>query len=434
MIVLKIIIIFKLLSFELLFLILIGRLKKDIADKNKLINMSISYVKHNFGRLNNIVAATRGGKSVFLTGLSHCQTIIIDIDLKERLTKIVNTLDKLDFRKINHFLDAVYSYSSDYNLAYQLLLEYIDKNNYIYFDYINVKSYDEMIKEYAEWYYQLYYRGSYMLCKGISIFDRIKCCPAKLLIDETLRLKEVSKTGIYYIQRCSIINEDEISVTDSNTNSFSTEEKTSGKKEFKIFLGQASKETSYFNSCKQTQADEIVTTRRLTNTVYVPTSCKEIIYAFPRIQKLLDFYLAIKYFFYKFKYIYIIFPSIRHRKMEEDMLSNKCSFKKALSKVDNIKNWCNSEGILVHRGILFDNDPINNKLKIIDDDVVLMFPLIWSWGAYRTHEYADLQEFMEDMSDIKINQIVDTARISNDSLTFEKLKWLVEKKEEDNEF
>ena len=124
---------------------------------------------------------------------------------------------------------------------------------------------------------------------------------------------------------------------------------------------------------------------------------------------------------------------IKRRMIENKMLSNKCGFKKALSKVENIKNWCKSKGLLVHRGILFENDPLNNKLKMKDEEVVLTFPVTWSWGAYRTHEYADLQEFMESMSKVKIDEIINTARISNDTLTYEKLKWVVERKEDQEE-
>ena len=266
-----------------------------------------------------------------------------------------------------------------------------------------------------------------MLCKGISIFDRNNGQPAKLLMEETLEIKSICDTGLHYDPRCSIYNEDELSVTDSNIKSHDKEAKDTGKKEKKIFLGQMSKETSYFNSAKQAAADEIITTRRLTNVVYVPTSCKEIVYDFPRLQRILDIYIKIRYFFFRLKYIYIIIPSRRRKKIEEKMLSNKCGFKKALSKIENVKAWCRSEGLLVHRGILFDNDPVNNKLKIKDENVVLPLPLTWSWGAYQTHEYADLQEFLESMSKVKIDEIINTARISNDTLTYEKLKWVVEK-------
>ena len=113
--------------------------------------------------------------------------------------------------------------------------------------------------------------------------------------------------------------------------------------------------------------------------------------------------------------------------MDEKMLSNNCGFRKAVAFVEEVKSWCRSEGLLIHRGVLFDNDPLNGKLKMKDENVVLPLPLTWSWGAYQTHEYADLQELLESMSEVKIDEILSTARISNGYLTYEKLKWVVEK-------
>ena len=424
-----IIVIIKLISFEILIFSIVLIMRKALKEKKTFVDSSILYIKENFGRINSIVAPTRGGKSCFMSALAHSQDVIIRQDLNDRLDVIINTLYYLDFNKINSFLDSIYIYNNDYHLAYELLLEYINEKNYVYFDFINIKSLNKMIEEYSEWYYHLNYRGTFMMCKGISIFDRNNGEPAKLLMEETLNIKEVVNTHIYYDPRCTIYVEDELSVTDSNSKSYDKDAKDTGKKEKKIFLGQTSKETSYYNSSKQTAADEIVTTRRLTNVVYVPTSCNEIAYDFPRLQRFLDLYLKIRYFFFKLKFIYIIRPSKRRKKIEEKMLSNRCGFKKSVALVEQVKSWCRSEGLLVHRGILFDNDPLNGKLKIKDDTVILPLPLIWSWGAYQTHEYSDLQELLESMSEVKIDDILSTARISNGYLTYQKLKWVVEKED-----
>ena len=407
----------------------------EIDLKNNQIRASDNWVKNNIGRITSIVGRVKTGKSSFLCAVMHSATRIIKDDLSARIESIKSDLYFLDFNEVDEFLINQYLLTSDTELVGENLYNEFHLKNYLLHDFVNVKISKKLLMDYAKYFYHLNIKNCYMFTKGISLYDRENNSPSKYIFDETLEIKKVKDTHIYYNQIASVIGEDEKSVRDSNTKSNDKESKESGTKEFKIFYGHITRELGYYFTTKQIEVDEIVTTRRLNMTTYETKRAVEKIYNFPTIQKACDFLVKIRYFFFRIPYLFVIGKERKARKMNFKYNSCRCRFRKFVSKIDQIKNWCDSQGLLVHEGNLYVYSPVSCKLELINDDVCLPLPYRESRGVYNCYEFECVQDELEKLSNVRSDEIPFTERFGK-GLDNEKVSFLYEsgKKNIENDF
>ncbi len=387
---------------------------KELEAKDYEIAKSDYYIENNFGIMNDIVGPVKSGKSSFLSALNESCIRVIRRKLNERLESIKNDLSYLDYNQVNNFLNNAYSYTNDIELVAASLYKEVNMKSYILHDFVNVKISDNLIHDYAEYYWHLYFKDCYIFTRGISLYDRVNDCPSKVLMEETLRLKEIKNSHIYYGGIAVVFSEDEKSASDSNIKSNNAKEKDSGMKETKIFFGHIGKELSYYNTTKQIYADEIITTRRLSIATYECIRAKVKLFNYPRLQRFLDFYLRIKYKLFNLKFILIIGKKRKARKKDLAYNSKKCGYRKAVAFVQRVKNWCDSKGLLVHEGRLYKYDVVEGKLKLVDEDVKLLLPYIESRGTYDCYEFHCLDDKLKAMSSVTANDIPFTQRFGHD--------------------
>lgn len=405
---------------------IIARLNKKLKEKNELIYASDSFVEEELGSINSIVGKVKSGKSSFLSALSMSQSRVISRTLDNRLEQIKNDLYYLNFNEINRFLDNAYSYTIDTNLVGNELFKTIGIGKYIMHDFVNIKMSEDLVKKYAKYYYHLNIKDCYIFTMGISIYDRVNNSPSKIIPDEALRIKEVKDTKKFPFDECAfVLSEDEKSVKDGNTKSYSKAEKESGAKELKIFWGHTGEETTYWNTTKQIMVDEIVTTRRLSIACWETIRGKMKLYNFPFIQRMLDIYLRIHYWFFKLRFIFVIGKERKARKMDTRYNSPKCRFRKARAFVQKMKFWCDSQGLLVHEGNLYKYSVIDGGLKLEAENVKLAFPYRESRGTYNCYEFKCVGDKLREMSEIKSTDIPYSCRFGT-KLDEEKTKFLFE--------
>lgn len=393
---------------------LIKKFNKKLDEKEFAVRCSDYYIENNFGLMNDIVGPVKSGKSSFLSSLDASCVRIIKRKLNERLENIKNDLYYLDFNLVNNLLNNVYSFTSDVEYAATCLLKEVNIKSYVIHDFVNVKVSDKLIHDYAEYYYHLYFKRCYVYTRGISIYDRENDCPSKVLLKETLRLKEIKNSHIYYGGMAVVFSEDEKSASDSNIKSNDKKEKDSGMKETKIFWGHTGKELSYYNTTKQIYADEIISTRRLSIATYECIRAKEKLYNYPKLQKLMDFYLRIRYKLFNLRFLLVIGRERKARLMEQKYNSKKCSYRKAVAYVQRVKNWCDSKGLLKHEGRLYKYDVVDGKLKLVDDHVELLLPYAQGRGTYDQYEFHCLNNKLKSISNVTEDEIPFTQRFGHD--------------------
>lgn len=404
---------------------LIKNFNKKLDEKEFAVRCSDYYIENNFGLMNDIVGPVKSGKSSFLSSLDASCVRIIKRKLNERLENIKNDLYYLDFNLVNNLLNNVYSFTNDVEYAATCLLKEVNVKSYVIHDFVNVKVSDKLIHDYAEYYYHLYFKRCYVYTRGISIYDRENDCPSKVLLKETLRLKEIKNSHIYYGGMAVVFSEDEKSASDSNIKSNDKKEKDSGMKETKIFWGHTGKELSYYNTTKQIYADEIISTRRLSIATYECIRAKEKLYNYPKLQKFMDFYLRIRYKLFNLRFLLVIGRKRKARLMEQKYNSKKCGYRKAVAHVQLVKNWCDSKGLLKHEGRLYKYDVVDGKLKLVDDHVELLLPYAQGRGTYNQYEFHCLNDKLKSMSNITEDEIPFTQRFGHD-LDDVKLEFLEE--------
>ena len=385
---------------------------KEVEAREYEIAKSDWYIEENFGIMNDIVGRVKSGKSSFLSALDEACIRIIKRKLNERLEAIKNDLYYLDYNQVNNFLNNAFSCTNDIELVANSLYKEIDMKSYVLHDFVNVKVSNNLLHDYVEYYWHLYYKDCYLFTRGISLYDRVNDCPSKVLKKETLRLKEVKNSHIYYGGIAVVFSEDEKSASDSNIKSNNAKEKDSGTKETKIFFGHIGKELSYYNTTKQIYADEIITTRRLSIATYECIRAKVKLYNYPRLQRFLDFYLRIRYKLFNLRFIFTI--GQKSRKKDLAYNSKKCGYRKAVAFVQRVKNWCDSKGLLVHEGRLYKYDVVEGKLKLVDEDVKLLLPYTESRGTYDCYEFHCLDDKLKAMSSVTADNIPFTQRFGHD--------------------
>lgn len=410
---------------------IIARLNKKLKEKNSLVRESDDFVDDELGSMNSIVGKVKTGKSSFLSALSMSETRIIGRRLESKLDQIKNDLYYLNFNEINRFLDNAYSYTLDTKLVGNQLFDAVGIGKYIIHDFVNIKMSEDLIKNYAKYYYHLYIKECYIFTIGISIYDRVNNSPSKIIPDEALRIKEMKEHKKFPFEECAyVFSEDEKSVKDGNTKSNSKVEKESGAKELKIFWGHIGEETTYWNTTKQIQVDEIITTRRLSIACWETIRAKIKLYNFPFLQRMLDIYLKIHYWFFKIRFIFVIGKERKARKMDTRYNSPKCRFRKATAFVQKMKLWCDSQGLLVHEGNLYKYNVIDGGLKLEAEGVKLAFPYRESRGTYNCYEFKCVGDKLRSMSEVTSSDIPYSCRYGN-KLDEEKVKFLFETSKEE---
>lgn len=416
----------KCISFLILIYSCLFRFDKKIKEKNSYIASSDDFVDNDMGCMNTIVGGVKKGKSSFLVGLTGSCIRIIQNKLNERMEQIKNDLYYLNFNEINRFLENAYSYTLDTEQVGDNLFKAVGIGNYVYHDFINIKFSEDLIKNYAKYYYHLYIKNSYVYSRGISLYDRVNNSPSKRLPEAALRIKEVKDSKCFPLDEMAIVvAEDEKSVTDGNNKSNSKVEKESGAKELKIFWGHTTEETGFWNTTKQIEVDEIVTTRRLSIACWETIRAKKKAYNFPVLQHWLDIYLRFKYWLFKLRFCLVIGKERRARKMEERYNSPKCGFRKATAFVQKMKSWCDSQGLLIHEGNLYKYSVIDGKLKLVEEHVCLPLPYRESRGTYDCYEFKCVGKKLREMSEVKPEDVPFTTRFGN-RFNEEKTKFLFE--------
>ena len=399
----------------------IRKVKKEIKGKNYLLQDTY-YRVDKFGVVTSVCGKQRSGKTLTMVLLVHMKIQLLQEKLQEKIDTIIANYVRFDFNVINEMLDNYFSENKKYNNEelYRQIFKNLRGSN---FDYLNMRSVKKDLCDYIDFYYILNYRNNYIL-SNFYIFCRLTMTRSKVLDNDTLELKNLCKTFNYSLDRALFIVKDEQNVENGNVNSNNKEMKTSGVKELSSLIGNMFEELTSIITSKQVHEDEFVGTRRLEVTRLDMNSCKEIIYNFSYLQRLIDRWIKFKEFLFTFKYRFIPFKRIRNMKIQKAYQKGNNKFRKKQYYWNGVKSFLNAQGLLVI------NCDITENKKVMEN-VELFFPVKWGYGTYNTHDYACVRKELEKISKTSFIECPDNERFDTPQKIRQKSKFLYENLEKE---
>lgn len=296
-------------------------------------------------------------------------------------------------------------------------------------NYLNVKEIRDLFRIYVDDFYILNIRKNYVL-SDVAMYSYLTNNFSKFLSKDTLEIKNVARSKNFYVERYSILIQDEKSLGDGNEKSISLNYKRLGTKQFKLLLRNASEGTCRYITCKQSNDDEVITDRRLyTNSLYIVNSkvtnplSKWVVKLRIKRAHLLDefrkYYQKKSFFSSKFKVIYPTFDAWLN--------SNDCSYKHDMYIIKCFIDFLNSQGFIEYEiNDYYNYSDVGKKDETLYQVRKWVFPLSVAWGTVDSYEYKGLFPLLSKRSDYCYDSVLPNSFYTNRLKEKEKFKFLDE--------
>ena len=361
------------------------------------------------GYLISIDAPIRKGKSSLGNGLIHNLEILKQNQCFQELNEIISKLYFINFAAVNDFIYPLLVSKYSVKDVLDLLVEKFQVRNGVVNNWINNITVYQLLARYIDDFRILNIRRRYVVSKTY-LYSYVTNTNAKLLYDETMQIKKVQTHKTFYLERYMILFNDELNLNNSNKLSNSKEVFEQGRKEFRTLFGQMFEETSHFIQCKQVSMDEIASERRLLQSnLYIRD--KRFVNKYAKIGKLI---LKIKAFIvclYKIKFAFKkLFLKRFWGLTYEDYLISSIKDRRKLSLYDSMSDLLKAQQNL--KFFIHDYNNSENVGKVDDkyyEAYSLIFPIKFTFGVNKTHEYSFLRERLQNESIITLDDVPEVS-------------------------
>lgn len=377
--------------------------------KSTINNNSVERTFYNtaaLGYLISIDAPIRKGKSSLGNGLIHNLEIIKQNQCYQELTDIASKLYFIDFNRLDHF---IMSYLLGTKLTVKQVLDLVilefKIEDGVVNNWINNVTVYQLLARYIDDFRILYVRRRYVASKTY-LYSYVTNTNAKLLYDETMQIKKIQNHKTFYLERYMIVFNDELNLNNSNKLSNSKEVFEQGRKEFRTLFGQMFEETTHFIQCKQVSMDEIASERRLLQSnLYIRD--KRFVNRYAGLGKLILKLKSFKYSLLKFKFLLkkIFVKKYWGLSYEEYFLSSYKD-RKEMSLFDGMNDLLKAQQNL--KFYIHDYNNAENVGKVDEkyyESYSLTFPIKYTFGVNKTHEYSFLRELLQNESEITLDEV-----------------------------
>ena len=374
-----------------------------IKRKRKKYNYLVDYTDYEFkqcGGITGFVGKIGSYKSSLMNAKKSADTRNNIRELQKRLDDYVIKYPYVNFFEINNKLEVLFETNRSYQDCYNELFNGV--NGFAY-DYVNLSSFKDDMYHYIEYYYILNFRDVFCLCNYSSI-NRETLEKCKFLDIRGLELRNVKETGIYSGGKGLSLNIDENSLERGNVKSNDRDVKESGDKDIRQLLRNMYEGLTYMNVAKQEKRDEVAVNRRLYTSTIRCCGLAENgkIYHFPKVQKFIDFKIGFYRFIFRLRRFYIIFPTIKEKRLREDYLKVNF-FRKKENLLTAKKQFFNSLGLLVV-------NTLYSELSIDDKEVIeekqFVVKLRDCYGTYDTYMYSSVGEILNEYSKTSLEEMI----------------------------
>lgn len=349
-----------------------------------------------FGYIISLVAGIRTGKSSLQSGLKH----IFELELQDKILDIFNLikiiLNKIDFNKLNDYLDKNILSYNDFDKLTSELMEELKISDVFIFDYLTFKKTSELIYSYVYCYYVYYFRNNYVMSKT-KIYSQVTGNFNLYYDVDNQKINEAYLNKSYDIEDYMIELLDELTDEFGASKRYYDMKEEDGAKEYRRKLGHLHQETNRIITTKQDASDEIKKYRTLNNTEVEILKKVKLIGNKKRIQDTLDLFIKICYFL---RNIRVFFNWLFKKKLRKDIgffdyldkLKNINSFTKQLErKVYFFKKLLDSKGYCKFPTRVFtsnkDIESSSNYHKI-----TFIIPAMYCFGTYNNFEFNFIQK------------------------------------------
>lgn len=368
-------------------------------------------ILNSLGCTNSVSGPIRSGKTSMDVGVIHDYEIIMQSKLQQEIDMIVSRLYYLDFNCINEYIFMKLDQGLDVDEIHQKLIEEYQIKNGIYNDFISCNEIYKYLWIYIDDLRILYFRNQFVFSKNY-IYSYVTRKKSKYLYDETMQIKQVEYTNWYYLERYSIIFEDELSLDKSNKLSNSMAEYEKGRKEFKILFGQIFEETSRYLTIKQVAVDEIAAERRIIqNNLHICgrrfTNKMSLFVSILSTVK--SFRLFKANIWFEIKKAFKVKNINPNWTFEDYKLSNTC-LRYRIHIIDSMTDFIKAQqniSTLIH-----DYSKAEDVGKVDPkyfEAYTLTFPMKYCYGCYKTHEFSFVQKRLKEMSKVNFDDVIDTS-------------------------
>lgn len=398
--------------------------------------------KSELGHLISISGRIRSGKTSL--GNALCNEFERDIraSLLELIQRTKIQLYFLNFTVIDGIIslemlkDVVHiNYAMKRNIT-KKIMERLDIKKGLYHNFFTVLEIEEMIFDYVDATYILYYRKSNVIANFWRL-SMVNLKPAILYTAETENIKLVYKTKKFYIENYSIVFKDENYLNATSADSNNYDAKTAGRKELKNLYGNMFKETCKMIVIKQDAKDDIANERRTyTNNIFIPSESRVLSNPYWAIIKRYEHKFSKYLKFERLKFRIKNFFLCEKKKISFDSYINSdvSKYKKYEALVFNIKEFIKSLAFVEYTVRDYYNaDDVGLNIPSLYAERKFSFKLYDTIGNYKTHEFVYLAHHLYEMSDVCFNEVIASSFIKSKAELEKSVEFLYEKQKKEDE-
>jgi hypothetical protein len=366
--------------------------------------LSKSYARL-LGFLISINGAIRSGKTSFQSGISHIFQLEIECLLTDNILNVKKVYKKLDFNKINDFLDEGFknkNYPDFKNTHIKLLhlLESFDLEKSMVFTFISSKNSHDYFEDYIFAYWVLNYRKNYVQSKT-KFYSHITGNFNYDYKIENQKIFVAFEQNDYSIYDYMVELIDELSDELGANKRFEDVKEEDGDKDYRRKFGQIHQERNRLVTTKQDSRDELKKFRTLTQSnLWIPNKV-EVTGTFRLLMSLITILYSLKVIIYEIFTIYLVyyFKKILYMTNETTLSEYKERRYNAINLKRNIQNkllfidwFLKSVGYNKYE---IWNYPSEEDVKKRDpmfyDQLFFYIPTLYCFGTYETHFYRMIQ-------------------------------------------
>ena len=350
------------------------------------------YIDKYFSYIVRIEASVGGGKTSFINGYSHIRTILFKEKIRDTCLSIETRFHDYPFSFIRNKIKKLYSEGLSENeilaaLYKDPLIDNIFSKDKVYSDYIKEEPAPIILKTYVL-AYSAEIRDNFIL-SNYKLFNRITNKYNYELDNDLFHIRDQEALNKFYLPSYSLIIEDEKALsTDVNTYDYREVASTGSSTILRLFR-QLRGETTYYISSTQNTERIAKPIRELTNSFIRILSC-DIVGNLPQWmnkQKRKEEKIYSK----------MLKKSINKG---ESWLHDNNRFKDKLFKIWDKKKKVISASFLKYK------IRIASSLAELENteqarEVLIVYPLSWCFGVYRTCEYSDLYDYILSLQQTK---------------------------------